>query len=376
MGLRRKLGAVPPRLPAALLCMLRPAGGGLFSVSSGSRETLVFQESYYDCSGAGDVEKAWLAELARLRDARVILLGIPSDTGAGLVRGAAYGPRGLRAAWLGNTRGLRRAFARKGVVDVGDVLCVPHLLHDEMLSEKQKRATRAAIYPDVPTATLPVSPLSVAEAVCRFLLKLNPRARLLMLGGDHSVAWPVFVGLNASHKALGLVHLDAHTDLLPARQGVRICFATWAHHANRRLGRGRLVQLGVRASAHDRAHWEKQNGLWQLRADELVSRPPRLVADEVARHLEAAGAREIYLSNDIDGTDGHAAPATGTPEPGGLQPDWVEAFIKRLGRLVDLVAADLVEVAPPVGDGEGARKTLFVGTQYLQASLDAMLRAK
>ncbi|MDZ4693892.1 MAG: arginase family protein [Deltaproteobacteria bacterium] len=376
MGLRRNLGADPLRLPADLLRMLRPAGGGLFSVSSGSTETLAFQKSYYECSDGEGIEQTWLTELARLREARVILLGIPSDTGAGLVRGAAYGPRGLRAAWLGNTRGLRRTFARTGVVDVGDVLCVPHFLHDEMLSEKQKRATRAAIYPDAPTGKLPVSPLSVAEAVCRFLLKLNPRARLLILGGDHSVAWPVFVGLNRHHKALGVVHLDAHTDLLPARQGVRICFATWAHHANRRLGRGRLVQLGVRASAHDRAHWEKQNGLWQLRADELLSRPPRAVADEVARHLAAAGASQIYLSNDIDGTDGLAAPATGTPELGGLQPDWVKAFIGRLGRRVDLVAADLVEVAPPVGDGEGARKTLFVGTQYLQASLDAMLRAK
>jgi agmatinase len=56
--------------------------------------------------------------------------------------------------------------AELGVVDIGDVFVVPQLLHDDMLSEAQKAATRAALYPDVSAdvrAGLPVSPLSIAE---------------------------------------------------------------------------------------------------------------------------------------------------------------------------------------------------------------------
>jgi hypothetical protein len=39
----------------------------------------------------------------------------------------------------------------------------------------------------------------------------------------------------------------------------------------------------------------------------------------------------------------------------------------------DLVAADLVEVAPPVGSPEDSRRTVELGARYLAASLDALL---
>ncbi len=46
---------------------------------------------------------------------------------------------------------------------------------------------------------------------------------------------------------------------------MKYCCATWSYHANGRLGRGgRLVQVGVRASGHDREHWESTLGVRQF----------------------------------------------------------------------------------------------------------------
>ena len=68
--------------------------------------------------------------------------------------------------------------------------------------------------------------------------------------------------------------------------------------------------------------------------------------------------RGVYFSNDVDGTDARFAPATGTPEMGGLEPEWVLALLRRLAAEVGVVAADLVEVAPPLGTPDETARTL------------------
>ena len=104
--------------------------------------------------------------------------------------------------------------------------------------------------------------------VLELVFRLNPTAKPMVLGGDHSVAWPVAAALHAHRRdRWAIVQPDAHTDLLAERLGVRYCFATWSYHANELLGRdGRLVQVGIRASGHDRGHWEGGLGVRQLRS--------------------------------------------------------------------------------------------------------------
>ena len=376
--------------------MLRPAGGGIHTVSTGRAEQEQLQRQLYGVgaspgtAGAGGVAGAvmarWREALAGVANARVAVLAIPSDTGAGLVRGAAFGPAALRAAMLTLLPHYPALARRAGVVDVGDVFVVPQLLHDDMLSEERRTRTRAEIYGagvlpaggGTPSAAavagLPVSPLSMAEAVVSRLLFLNPALKILVLGGDHSVAWPVVAAL-ARHRRqpFAIVHPDAHTDLLSQRLGVKYCFATWAYHANELIGRGgRLVQVGVRASRHPRAHWESTLGVRQFWADEIATLGEAAALDAVMAHLQMSGVRDVYLSNDIDGTDAAAAPATGAPEGGGLSVSFVRALIARLGQELSLIGADLVEVAPPIGAPEAARRTVEVGARYALDSLAAL----
>jgi arginase family enzyme len=361
-------------LVSDLARLLRPAGGGLYTVSTGRAEQLALQRELYGAADAGEVEARWLAALAAVPRARVAIVGIPSDCGAGLMRGAAYGPQGVRQAALRLCPALRQVAAREGIVDVGDVFVIPHLLHDDMLSESQRGAAREALYGARSDADLPVSPLSMAERVVDRLLALNPDLRIFMLGGDHSVAWPVVAALaRHAREPWAIVHPDAHTDLLPARLGVRYCFATWAYHANELLGRGgRLVQVGIRASGRDKAYWESTLGVRQFWAEEVRARGIGVI-DDILTHLRAIGVRRVYLSNDIDATDAAAAPATGAPAPDGLPVAFVRALIRRVGAAFPLLGADVVEVAPPLGAPEGARRTTEVGAWYMLDSLAAMV---
>jgi agmatinase len=254
------------------------------------------------------------------------------------------------------------------------VFVVPQLLHDDMLSEAQKEASRRALYPGT-DAPLPVSPLSIAERALDLVLAQNPRIAPFVIGGDHSTAWPVVAALSrARTDRWAIVQPDAHTDLLEHRLGVKYCFATWSYHANELLGRdGRLVQVGIRASGKDRGHWESTLGVRQLWADECRSRPEETL-DAVIEHLRRVGATSVYFSNDIDGTDESYADATGTPEPGGLEPDWVIELIRRLGTEIGLCGGDIMEVAPPlVRSAGGAQRTTTLAARYLRETIAAAL---
>ncbi|HEY2901776.1 MAG TPA: arginase family protein, partial [Polyangia bacterium] len=111
-----------------LALMLRPAGGGIFTVSTGRAEQEQLQRALYQAADAAAVTTQWRAALASIASAKVVVFGIPSDCGAGLVRGAAYGPQGVRAAVLRLCADFPDRVRRLGIVDIGDVFVVPQLL--------------------------------------------------------------------------------------------------------------------------------------------------------------------------------------------------------------------------------------------------------
>lgn len=355
--------------------LLRPAGGGLHLVSTGKAAQLVLQRQLYGVATDNEVRGRFLAELDRVPTAKAVILGVPSDVGAGFVRGANLGPQVIRQALLEEVPDWPAKLAAAGVVDLGDVFCVPQLLHDDMLSESQRAATHRALYPDV-AEKLPVSPLSIAERALDLVLAVNPQVKIFVIGGDHSTAWPAAAALHRARRdRWAIVQPDAHTDLLEHRLGVKYCFATWSYHANEQFGRdGRLVQVGVRASGKDRGHWESTLGARQFWADECNAHPAESI-DAVIAHLRKVGATSVYFSNDIDGTDAQFASATGTPETGGLSPEWVFALIERLGAEIGYCGGDIMEVAPALEVPRGSvGPTTKLGAQYFRATLAAALR--
>lgn len=337
--------------------ILAPAGGGVHVVSTGLEETRALQRAIYGAATTEEIAGCWRTALESVAGARVVLLGVPSDTGAGFVRGANQGPAQIRKSLLADPSHVAHG---SHVVDAGDVRVIPHLLSEEMVSEEQIERCRLSLYGDA-SLPLPVSPLDQCALALREIRKLNPSVVPIAIGGDHSVGWPAFLTAFESAKQqgkhVGLLHFDAHTDLLEERLGVRYCFATWAYHANELLERdGRLVQVGIRASGKNREHWESTLGVRQYWPEEYLVRPISDIAEEIAQRFEERGVDCLYISNDIDGTDSAFASATGTPEDRGLRPEQVTELSLRLARQFPLIGADLVEVAPPLG-GEGEPET-------------------
>ncbi len=362
-----------------LALLLRPAGGGVHLVSSGREAQLAAQRRLHRASSDEEVRARFLERLSGIGAARAVILGVPSDVGAGFLRGANQGPLALRTRLLDEDPAWLAAAEARGLLDLGDVFVVPQLLHDEMLSAAQLAASRQALYPGLPpgeAARLPVSPLSIAERVLDLVFSLNPRAAPVLIGGDHSTAWPAVAALHRARPGFGVVQVDAHTDLLEERLGVKYCFGTWSFHANQLLGRGgRLVQVGIRVSRHGKAHWESTLGVRQVWADEAI-RDPAGALDAIVAAVRDSGVRGVYLSNDVDGTDEAWVDATGTPEEGGLHPEFVVELIRRLGREVTLVGGDVMEVAPPIARTPGgAERTLGVAARYLRETVDAVLGA-
>ncbi|MGK3985726.1 arginase family protein [Sorangium sp. So ce136] len=364
-----------------LALLLRPAAGGLYLVSTGRAQQLEVQRRLYGATTQDEVIARFRASLDRIAGARAILLGIPSDVGAGFLRGSNMGPQAIRTALLDAFPDFPERARDVGLVDIGDVFVVPQLLHDDMLSEGQKAASRRALYPGVPepaASLLPVSPLSIAERALDLVFSINPHVAPIVLGGDHSTALPVARALarvrSAQQRPWGIVQPDAHTDLLEERLGVAYCFATWSYHANELVGRGgRLTQVGIRASQKPREHWESRYGVRQFWAAECRA-DPEAALDAIVAHVKSTGVEGVYFSNDIDGTDAAHADATGTPEPDGLSPEFVIALIRRLGREVGLIGGDLMEVAPALQPTpESSARTLALSVRYLRETIEATL---
>lgn len=354
---------------------LRPPGQGIYTVSSGKLELEKLTKEYLGANW--DVNKPWRDHLNQIptlsgKDA-VALLAIPCDTGAGILRGASRGPEAMRA-FLG----------KAPTFDLGDVFVIPQLLEDGMLSAKQIQNSQDAIYPNMlpeKRQAMPVSAISIAKRVYEILLALNPKLKILLLGGDHTVTWPALDALLApdvkKNQHTAVVHFDAHTDLSPKRLGVKYCFSTWGYHVNQRLGQGqRLLQIGIRTSANKKDFWESKLGVKQIWADEALTMSPAQLAKKTVDHLKKIHAKKIYITNDLDGTDSKWASACGTPEPNGLTPDHVTAVIEKLAaENFEIIGADVVELAPDLSlDKKAAHTSVETAVKYLNAELAALQR--
>jgi agmatinase len=109
----------------------------------------------------------------------------------------------------------------------------------------------------------------------------------------------------------------------------------------------RFVQIGLRGywPPPETVSWMRDHGMRSFFMSEIVERGlGAVVADAVA--YAAADAKGVFVSVDIDVVDPGSAPGTGTPEPGGLTPRELLDTVRRLGRDLNVVGADIVEVAP------------------------------
>lgn len=265
---------------------------------------------------------ARLPMIDQVERAEVAVLGAPFDRSATYRPGARFGPAAIREASLllrpYNEPLDLEPFAEAQVVDAGD------------------------------SGPSPVDVTRAHEAIEHAAGALHQRgARVLGLGGDHSVALPLMRAAAGRHGQLSLLQLDAHPDTWDQYFGEPIGHGTVMRRACEEglVDANRSLQVGLRGPMYAKSDLE-ENAALGFRT--LLAREFDAVG--VAGVLERARdtlRSPVYISLDIDVLDPAFAPGTGTPEAGGLTSRELLAVIRGLaGAALEVVAADVVEVSP------------------------------
>jgi guanidinobutyrase len=270
---------------------------------------------------AGPATMMRLPQVASAEALDACFVGVPFDLGTSLRPGARFGPRDIRQ----NSVLIRpyqmatgaRPFDSLRVADLGDVA--------------------------INTFNLQHS-IKIIEDAYDVILRYD--CKPLTLGGDHTIALPILRAMRHKHGPVGLVHVDAHADINDEMFGEKIAHGTPFRRAVEEglLDTRRVVQIGLRATGYgpDDFDWPRRQGFRIVEAEACWHRSLTPLMEEVRAQL---GPGPAYLSFDIDGVDPAFAPGTGTPEIGGLTTMQALEIIRGC-RGLDLVGADLVEVAP------------------------------
>ncbi len=183
----------------------------------------------------------------------------------------------------------------------------------------------------------------------------------LSVGGDHSISLPILRAI-AADRSVGMVHIDAHTDMSDHEFGHKFTHGTPFRRAMEEglLDTKRTIQIGIRGSQNSEESWQASDeaGIRVMYIEEFTALGVAATLDEVKR---VVGQGPTYVSFDIDSLDPAFAPGTGTPEIGGLTPIQAQALIRGLAGL-NLIGGDVVEVSPPF-DPTG--NTALVGATML-----------
>lgn len=198
----------------------------------------------------------------------------------------------------------------------------------------------------------PVDVLDTIGRIAAFFSQFRARAvRPIAVGGDHLISYPVLKGL-APRQPWGMVHFDAHSDTGDCYYGnARYTHGTPFRRAveDGLLDPVRIIQIGIRGSLYgaDDMEWARSVGIRIVDMEEVR----RIgLAAVVALIRDRLAGQPAYLSFDIDCIEPAFAPGTGTPEVGGFTVSEALTLLRSLKGL-DLVAADLVEVSPPLDHG-------------------------
>lgn len=234
------------------------------------------------------------------------LLGVPYDASSSFLRGAARAPAVVREAFRSPAGNL----FTESLVDLGDPASLVDAGDLDLESSADPRA-------------------AITEGVRRLL---RQGGRPILIGGDHSITFPVMRALRPLHKRLTLLQLDAHPDLYDEFDGDRFSHAcTFARILEEGLA-DRLVQLGIRAmTAHQRRQADRF-GVEIIEMKTWTTGTPLVLGEPV------------YISIDMDAFDPAFAPGVSHREPGGLATREVLQLLQ--GLTVPIVGADIVEFNP------------------------------
>lgn len=165
----------------------------------------------------------------------------------------------------------------------------------------------------------------------------------IILGGEHALTYGSVAACIEKYPDLSILQIDAHADLRKSYEDNVYSHACISYHLYKLLPQPNITQVGIRNISKEEADWMEEeqpniNIFWARNQDKWNF-------SDVIWNL----SDNVYLTIDIDGLDSGIMPATGTPEPGGMNWYQLMELIKQLCIRKNVVGADVVEYAPIPG---------------------------
>lgn len=247
-------------------------------------------------------------ELAKLEQAKIVLIPVPYDGTSTWQKGADKGPEAFLSA--------------SENMELYDI---------ETDTEVYKQGVYLA-----DAVTENSSPEAMVDAVHQATKKYIKKNKFVTIfGGEHSISIGTIRAFNEMYPSLTVLQLDAHADLRKSYEGSKCNHACAVYEASQTTN---LIQVGIRSMdiiektvmdeektyfAHDMA----VDDTWMDSAiDQMTD--------------------NVFITIDLDAFDPSILPSTGTPEPGGLL--WYETleFLKQVFEEKNVVGFDIVELCP------------------------------
>ena len=269
----------------------------------------------------GPATFARLPRIDQVEKADVKVIGVPFDSGVSYRPGARFGPGHIRES----SRLLRpynpaldiSPFETLQVADAGDIAVSPFNIHEAI-------------------DTIQAAALDLT----------SDGAKLVTIGGDHTIALPLLRAAATRHGPVALLHFDAHLDTWDTYFGAEYTHGTPFRRAFEEglLDTEALSHVGTRGPLYGKKDLDDDHrfGFGIVTSADVYYQGVREI---VVKLRDRIGNRPLYVSIDVDVMDPAHAPGTGTPEAGGITSRELLEILRGLAGL-NLIGADVVEVAP------------------------------
>lgn len=247
-------------------------------------------------------------ELAKLEQAKIVLIPVPYDGTSTWQKGADKGPE----AFLNASENME--------------------LYD---IETDTEVYQQGVFLADPVSENS-SPEAMVDAVHQATKKYIKKNKFVTIfGGEHSISIGTIRAFNEMFPSLTVLQLDAHADLRKEYEGSKCNHACAVYEASQTTN---LIQVGIRSmDAIEKTVMDEEKTYF---AHEMA------VDDTWMDSAIDQMTDNVFITIDLDAFDPSIMPSTGTPEPGGLL--WYETleFLKQVFEEKNVVGFDIVELCP------------------------------
>jgi agmatinase len=315
------------------------------------------REIIHDHAGIASFYRAPVVNVDDVPAGAVAVLGIPIDSWVLSRNGQRQGPRAVRDMSLYQAGYFGLQPEPVGYVDVttGKVWTIPD--EPRIFDVGDVRIFQQDVEKQI-------------EAIADPVARLTERGAFpVMLGGDHFIPYPSFLGFVRGLRAtkenvkVGFLNLDGHFDLWDEFKDLgRWNHGTFARRIAEHEAVGNMVWWGLNGTnilQPDQLDLCLERGFIGYRVPTIRRRGVRETMIE-ALDRAADGADAVYVTFDIDATDGAFASGTNSLTYGGLSSGEVLEALGVIGASDAVGAFDVSEILPRYDVAEGRTARLAV----------------